>query len=59
MTDYEELARRAERGELPVKAGTVQRGAAAVAQSQELLMQATGTTTIEDAVAVALAPDRA
>jgi hypothetical protein len=59
MSDYDELAHRAERGELRVKPGTATlRGEAAAAHGRKLLMDATEAETIEDARAVALNPDR-
>ena len=51
VNDYEELARRAEHGELPVKAGTIRRHSEATAHSRQLLTDATGAATIEGAVA--------
>lgn len=53
-TNYNELARRAERGELTVKKGTVRRGAPASAEAQRLLMEATGAASVEDMARVAL-----
>ena len=53
-TNYDELAARAERGELAIKPGTVRRGAGAAAEAQRLLMEATGATSIEDMTRVAL-----
>lgn len=54
MTDYHELADRAERGDLVVT-GSVLHGSAATSFAQQSLMDATGTDSIEDAVAAALA----
>lgn len=53
-TKYDDLAARAERGELTVKPGTVRRGADAAAEAQRLLMEATGATTAGDAARIAL-----
>lgn len=53
-TNYNELAARAERGELAVKPGTVRRGAAASEQAQRRLMQATGTASAAEMARVAL-----
>lgn len=53
-TKYDDLAARAERGELTLKPGTVRRGADAAAEAQRLLMEVTGTTTAGDAARVAL-----
>jgi hypothetical protein len=58
VNDYEELARRAEHGELPVKAGTILRHSEGAAHIQQLLMDATGAATIDGAVAAALNADR-
>lgn len=58
-TKHEALARRAERGELAVKPGTVRRGDdAAHEEMQRLLMEATGTTTVEDATKLAVGRPR-
>jgi hypothetical protein len=53
-TNYDELAARAERGDLAVKPGTVRRGASAAAEAQRLLMEATGTISVEDMTRTAL-----
>lgn len=53
-SEYDELAARAERGELAVKPGTVRRGAAAAEEAQRRLMEATGTTSTEEMTRVAL-----
>lgn len=58
MTDYDELARRAERGELAVVPGTVKRGAAAVADANDMLLTATGAATIDEAATLALGRPR-
>lgn len=47
-TDYDDLAERAERGELTIKPGTIRRGVAAAAEAQRLLMDASGTDTLDD-----------
>lgn len=51
---YEELAARAERGDLAVKPGTVRRGKSARADARSALMKATGATSPEDAVHLAV-----
>ena len=51
---YDDLAARAERGELMVKPGTVLRGAEAAAAAQLLLMEATGATSADDLTPPAL-----
>ena len=43
--NYDELAARAERGELPVVPGTERRGADAADAGRRLLMEATGADT--------------
>lgn len=53
-TNYDELAARAERGELAIKPGTVRRGTDAAAEAQRLLMEATGGTSLEDMTRLAL-----
>lgn len=58
MSDYDELADRAQRGELVSKPGTARRGADAAAEGQRALMSATGQRTIEDATRVALGRPR-
>lgn len=52
MTDYDELARRAEQGGLLPK-GTALRGADAAESAQRLLIDATGADTLEAAVTIA------
>lgn len=47
-TDYDELAARAERGELTAKPGTVHRGAKAAAEAQRLLLDATSETGVNE-----------
>jgi len=56
MTDdkYEELAARAERGELTVKPGTVRRGEGAREDVMKALLNATGASTPPDAVRLAV-----
>lgn len=54
MSDYDELARRAEAGELTVKPGTVRRGPEAAEAARAALLDATGTTSLEDATRVAV-----
>jgi hypothetical protein len=53
-TNYDDLAARAERGGLAVKPGTVRRGPEAASDAQRLLMEATGTTSVEGMTRVAL-----
>lgn len=53
-TDYDDLAARAERGELTAKPGTVLRGDAARADARNALMEATGADTLQDAVRLAM-----
>ncbi|RGE21584.1 hypothetical protein [Leucobacter sp. wl10] len=47
-TDHDELAARAERGDLTVKPGTVRRGAEGTAEAQRLLTEATGATNADE-----------
>ncbi|MCT1550055.1 hypothetical protein [Brevibacterium casei] len=47
-TNYDELAVRAERGDLTVKPGTVRGGPQAAAEAQRLLMEAPGATSVND-----------
>ncbi len=55
MTDkYEDLAARAEHGELAVKPGTVRHGVAAAAAARSALMEATGASTPQEAVRLAV-----
>jgi len=54
MTHYDELSSRAERGTL-VPTGQVLSGSQAANFGQQLLMEATNTDNIEDAIAAALA----
>ncbi|MDO4019987.1 hypothetical protein [Clavibacter michiganensis] len=58
MTNYDELAVRAERGELPLIPGTQRRGHAARAETRAMLMDATGTDSLTAAIAVALGRPR-
>ena len=58
MNDYDELAGRAERGELPVIAGTVLAGAAAAAAGQQMLLEATGASNVDEATRIALGRPR-
>lgn len=53
MSDYTELAARAEAGALLPKKGTVRRGPAAAAAAQRALIDAAGTNDLESAVRVA------
>lgn len=54
MSDYEELARRAETGKLTVQPGTVRRGPAAAEAARAALLEATGTTSIDEATRFAV-----
>lgn len=51
-TNHDALADRAERGELTIKPGTVRRDDASRAEAQRLLMEATDTSTVDDAIRV-------
>lgn len=53
-TNYDELAARAERGDLSVKPGTVRRGADAAAEAQRSLIDATGATNMDELTRIAL-----
>ena len=53
MNDYDELAGQAERGELPVISGTALVGAAAAAAGQQMLLDATGASNLEEATQIA------
>lgn len=55
---YEELARRAEAGELRPIPGTILRGEAAAAEATALLMAATGAQTPEEAARLAVGRPR-
>lgn len=57
MTNYDELALRAENGELAPK-GKALRGSAAAESGRKLLMDATGADTVEAAVSLALGRPR-
>lgn len=50
----DELAARAERGQLIVKPGTIRRGAVAAAEARSALMAATGAATPQEAVQLAM-----
>lgn len=54
MDKYEELASRAEHGELAVKPGTIRHGEDAASTAREALMDATGTDTVEEATRIAV-----
>ena len=58
MGEYDELASRAERGEILSVHGTARRGAAAAAEGQRALRDATEQRTIEGATRVALGRPR-
>lgn len=53
-TNYDELAERAERGELSVKPGTVRRGSEAAAEAQSSLMQAAGASSMDELTRIVL-----
>jgi IS5 family transposase len=53
MTNYDELASRAEAGALGYKPSTVQRGSAAAKAAKNALMEAAGADTLEAAVKIA------
>lgn len=53
-TNYDELAARAERGELMSKPGTARRGPEVAADAQRLLMEATGATSLGEITQIAL-----
>lgn len=50
MAKHDDLAARAERGELKVKPGTVRRGAVARSAARDSLMEATGADTVSEAM---------
>lgn len=55
MTEkYEELANRAERGDLRAKAGTAKRGSAARKVARSVLLEATGASSLEEATTLAM-----
>lgn len=58
MSEYDDLADRAERGELTIRPETVRRGRAAADHGRQALMAATGQSTVEDATRVALGRPR-
>lgn len=51
---YEELAARAERGELTAKPGTRRQGEDSRDQARQALVDATGASTLDEAVALVL-----
>lgn len=53
-TNYDDLAARAERGDLTVKPGTVRRGAEAAAEAQRSLIEATGATSADELTRIVL-----
>lgn len=53
-TNYDELAERAERGELAVKPGTTRHGEDAANEARRLLMEAAGVTSADELTKVAL-----
>ena len=52
--DYEALADAAERGELTPDPATVRRGPAAAAEGRRMLMEATGTTDLDELTRLAV-----
>lgn len=54
LTYYDELAERAERGQLQAIPGTILQGAPAAAAGRAALLDATGAGTIDDAIELAL-----
>lgn len=54
MSDHDELARRAEAGQLPAKPDTITRGPEAAETARTALLEATGTTTLDDATRIAV-----
>lgn len=55
---YEDLAARAERGELRAKPGTIKRGSAAREAARSALLEATGAASLEEATELALGRPR-
>lgn len=53
-TNYDELAARAERGDLTVKPGTVRRGSEASVEAQRSLMEAAGATSADELTRIVL-----
>lgn len=53
-TSYDELAARAERGELTVKPGTTLRGAKAATEAQRSFRDAAGTTDLDELTHIVL-----
>ncbi|MGZ0069845.1 ribbon-helix-helix protein, CopG family [Microbacterium arborescens] len=53
-SNYDELAERAERGELSVKPGTVRRGSAAADEARRALLEAAGASTVDELTHIAL-----
>ncbi|WRS30792.1 hypothetical protein U6G28_03640 [Actinomycetaceae bacterium MB13-C1-2] len=58
MTDYDELANRAEQGELQPIPGTALYGEGAATAARELLMVATGASTLDEAQTLAVGRPR-
>lgn len=52
-TDYGDLTDRVARGDVAIKPGTIRRGPAAAAAAQSTLMEAAGTSTLEELTRVA------
>lgn len=53
MAQYDDLAARAEAGQLPAKASTARRGNAAAEAARAALIEATGADSLEAAVTIA------
>lgn len=58
MTNFDELAERAERGELTIIPGTVRVGSAAADAGRRALLDATGTSDLAEATRIALGRPR-
>jgi len=58
MNDYDEMALKAERGELPVIAGTTVVGSAAAVAGRKMLLDATGASDLSEATLIALGRPR-
>lgn len=52
--NYEDLAARAERGELIIKPGSIRRGPEVAEHAQKLLLEVTGAATVEELTRLAL-----
>ncbi|CAN5222301.1 hypothetical protein BH09ACT6_BH09ACT6_15820 [soil metagenome] len=58
MSNFDELARQAEQGELEVIPGTTLSGAAAAGAGRQVLLEATGASSLEEATSIALGRPR-